>query len=336
MAKVYFFDLRKKYKESVMKMFDNLIDKADGLKILKKNSLCAIKLHVGEQGNVNYVSPSYIKRLVYLINKMGAKAFLTDTTTLYSGSRYRADLHIELAKEHGFDFAPFIVADGLYGDEYVEKNGSKIASLFSHIDTIFCISHFKGHLVCGFGGALKNLGMGCAAKGGKLEMHSQSKPYIDMKKCTLCLQCFNYCLYKAIIKDKKILKIDQNICTGCCGCMSICPENSIKFSWDAASSDIQKGIAKYAAEVIKNKKVFYINFVINISPNCDCFHSNEPMIAPDIGILASFDPVSLNQACYDMIKEPIDRLHPEIDPREQIVYAEKFNAGQKGYEIKNI
>lgn len=336
MAKVYFFDLRKKYKKSVMKMFDNLIDKADGLKILKKNSLCAIKLHVGEQGNLNYVSPSYIKRLVYLINKMGARAFLTDTTTLYSGNRHRADLHIELAKEHGFDFAPFIVADGLYGDEYVEKNGSKIASLFSHIDTIFCISHFKGHLVCGFGGTLKNLGMGCAAKGGKLEMHSQSKPYIDMKKCTLCLQCFNYCLYKAIIKNKKILKIDQNICTGCCGCMSICPENSIKFSWDAASSDIQKGIAKYAAEVIKNKKVFYINFVINISPNCDCFYSNEPMIAPDIGILASFDPVSLDQACYDMIKEPIDKLHPEIDPREQIVYAEKFNAGQKGYEIKNI
>ena len=336
MATVYFFDLRKKYNDGIMKMFDNLIDKANGFKILKKNSLCAIKLHVGEQGNVNYVNPVYVKRLVELIRKMGTSVFLTDTTTLYSGNRHRADLHIELAKEHGFDFAPFSVADGLCGDEYVEINGSKIASLFSHIDTIFCISHFKGHLVCGFGGALKNLGMGCAAKGGKLEMHSRSKPFIDTKNCTFCLKCFNYCLYKAIIKDKKILKIDQNICTGCAGCMSICPENSIKFSWDAASSDIQKGIAKYAADVTKGKKAFYINFLINISPNCECFHSNEPMIAPDVGILASYDPVSLDQACYDMIKEPIDKLHPEIDPQEQIIYAEKFNAGQKGYEIKAI
>ncbi len=336
MAKVYFLDLRKKYKNNLLKMFEKLIDVSGGLKILEKNSLCALKLHFGEDGNVNFVSPLFVRRLVDIIRKAGGRPFLTDTTTLYSGRRFRGDSHIELAKEHGFCFAPIIIADGLYGDEYIEINGSKIARLFNNIDVMFCISHFKGHLVCGFGGALKNLGMGCASKGGKLEMHSRSKPNIDMVRCTLCLKCFDYCAYEAIKKHTDSMVIDHNLCTGCGGCMSICPEQAIKFLWNAASSDIQKSIAKYAADVIKGKKVFYVNFLTNISPNCDCFHTNEPMIAPDIGILASFDPVGLEQACYDLVKEPIDKIHPEVNAQEQIIYAEKFNAGQKKYEIKGI
>jgi hypothetical protein len=336
MAEVYFLDLRKKYKNNFLTMFEKLVDVAGGMKIVNKNSSCAVKIHFGEDGNLNFVSPLYVRRLVEMIRKVGGKPFLTDTTTLYSGRRFRADTHIELAKEHGFDFAPIMIADGLYGDEYEEINGTKIAHLFKDINTIFSVSHFKGHLVCGFGGTFKNMGMGCASKGGKLEMHSQSKPFIDMENCTLCLECFNYCAYKAIKKKKKSLKIYEKLCTGCGGCISICPEGTIKFSWNAASSDIQKGIARYAATVIKDKKVFYINFLINISPNCDCFYTNEPMIAPDIGILASFDPVSLEQASYDMVKGPIDKLHPEVDPAEQIIYAEKFNAGERNYAIKVI
>lgn len=336
MAKVYFLDLRKKYRENFIKIFDRLIDAADGLKILQKNSPTAIKLHVGEFGNINYVNPRYVQRLVELINSSGGRAFLTDTTTLYAGRRYRADLHIDLAREHGFDFAPMIIADGLYGDDYVKVDGAKIASLFSHIDTMFCVSHFKGHFNCGFGGALKNLGMGCGAKGGKLEMHSKSKPYIDEDRCTVCLTCLDYCIHNAIKKNKKRVTIDKKICTGCAGCMSVCPEHAIEFSWDAASSEIQKGIAKYAASAIKDKKVFYLNFLINIAPNCDCFHTNEPMLVPDVGVLASFDPVSIDQACYDLVKEPIDNLHPDVDAQEQLAYAEKFGAGERHYEIKNI
>jgi uncharacterized Fe-S center protein len=336
MAKVYFLDLRKKYKDNFLKMLEKLIIKANGLKILEENSLCAVKLHVGEEGNLNYVNPGYVKKIVDMIKKVGSKPFLTDTTTLYAGRRYRGDLHIDLAKEHGFTFAPFVIADGLYGDEYVDVNGSRIASLFNHLDSFVCISHFKGHFNCGFGGALKNLGMGCAAKGGKLKMHSRSKPRIDMEKCKLCLRCIDYCIYNAVIKDNKKLKIDHKLCTGCGGCMSICPEKAIVFSWDAASTDIQKGIAKFAADTIKDKKVFYINFLINISPNCDCFHTNEPMIAPDIGVLASFDPVSIDQTCYDLIKEPIDNLHPDVDSSVQLAYAEKFGAGERRYEIRPV
>jgi len=336
MAVVYLLDLRKRYKDDVLTVFDRLIDIAGGLKILQKKSPSAIKLHVGENENINYVNPRYVQRLVELIDKAGGQSFLTDTTTLYAGRRFRADLHIDLAKEHGFDFAPMIIADGLYGDDYVEIDGAKVASLFGHIDTMFCVSHFKGHLNCGFGGALKNLGMGCGAKGGKLEMHSRSKPYIDDERCTACLTCLEYCIHDAIKESKDTVKIDKGKCTGCAGCMSVCPERAIKFSWNAASTDIQKGIAKYAASALKDKKVFYLNFLINISPNCDCFHTNEPMIAPDVGILASFDPVSIDQACYDFVKEPIDKLHPEVDAQVQLMYAEKFGAGERNYEIKSI
>jgi uncharacterized Fe-S center protein len=336
MAKVYFLDLRKKYNDNILKVFDRFVDKTDGLRILKKNSPSAIKLHVGEQGNINYVSPRYVQRLVELVQRAGGTPFLTDTTTLYAGRRFRADLHIELAREHGFDFAPMIIADGLYGDDYVEIDGAKIASMFDNIDAMFCVSHFKGHLSCGFGGALKNLGMGCGAKGAKLEMHSRSKPYIDDDRCTACLTCFDYCIHNAIKKKGTSVVIDKKACTGCAGCMSVCPEHAIKFTWDAASSEIQKGIAKHAAAVIKDKDVFYLNFLLNISPNCDCFHTNEPMIADDIGILASFDPVSIDQACYDFIKEPIDKLHPEVDAQEQLAYAEKFGAGERTYEIKVV
>lgn len=336
MAIVYFLDLRKKYRDNVLKVFDRFIDTADGLKVLRKNSPSAIKLHVGEAGNINYVNPRYVQRLVELVQQAGGTSFLTDTTTLYAGRRFRADLHIALAREHGFDFAPMIIADGLHGDDYVEVDGAKIASLFDHIDTLFCVSHFKGHLNCGFGGALKNLGMGCSAKGGKLEMHSKSKPYIDEDLCTACLTCLDYCIHGAIKKKETRVTIDRKACTGCAGCMVVCPERAIRFSWDAASSEIQKGIAKHAASAIKDKKVFYLNFLINISPNCDCFQTDEPMIAEDVGILASFDPVSIDQACYDLVKDPIDALHPEVDAQEQLAYAEEFGAGERTYELKAI
>jgi len=336
MADVYFLDLTKSYRKNIIEMIEKLIDVSGGLKIIDKSTVCAVKLHVGERGNVNFVSPGYVKVVTDMIDRAGGSCFLTDTTTLYSGRRHRADLHIGLAKEHGFDFAPFIVADGLLGDEYVDIDGAKIASLFTHVGSMVCISHFKGHLNCGFGGALKNLGMGCASKGGKLQMHSKSKPYIDTKECTHCRKCLEYCLYDAITEKNGDMTIDQAKCIGCCGCMSVCADKAIRFQWNAASADTQQGIAKYASKAILNKRVFYINFLINIAPNCDCFHTSEPMISPDIGILASFDPVSLDKACYDLIKEPIDDLHPEIDSQVQIRFAEKYKAGESRYEIKRI
>uniref|UniRef100_A0A7C6AFU2 DUF362 domain-containing protein n=1 Tax=candidate division WOR-3 bacterium TaxID=2052148 RepID=A0A7C6AFU2_UNCW3 len=336
MQKLFFLDLRKKYKESFLKMFERLIDVSGGLKIVDKDAIIAVKTHFGEDGNLNYVSPLYVRRVVNLIKDSGGRPFLTDTTTLYSGRRFKGDTHIELAKEHGFDFAPIVIGDGIYGDEYVEMNGAKIARVFKNVDTIFCISHFKGHLLTGFGGALKNLGMGCASKGGKLYLHSRSRPYVEKEKCNFCLKCFDYCAYNAIEKEKKTVQINHNKCSGCAGCMSICPQRAIRFSWSAASDEVQKGIADYSANLIKNKKIFYLNFLINITPDCDCLTTSEPPICPDVGILAGFDPVAIDRASYDMVKNDIDKLRPEIDSQVQLYYGEKFGAGECNYEIKSI
>jgi len=336
MAKVYFLDLTKGHKDNHLKMLEKLVAISDGLKIMEKKSLCALKLHFGEDGNLNFLSPLYVQRVVEMVRKTGGHPVLTDTTTLYSGRRFRADTHLELAKEHGFSFAPVIIADGLFGDEFEEINGSKLGRAFKRIDTVIVLSHFKGHMLTGFGAALKNVGMGCAAKGGKLDIHSMSKPHVVPEKCNFCLKCYNYCAFQAIKKSNQKVEIDPAICTGCCGCMSICPEHAIKFSWSAGGTDVQRGIAKYTADFVKPRKVFYINFLINISPECDCFHTNEPMISPDLGILAGFDPVAIDQASYDFLKGKIDKVHPDIDPQEQLFFAEKFGAGERKYEIKSI
>lgn len=335
MSVVHFLDLRASYRDGHMSLFERFLKNTGAHAVVEKDTVCAIKLHVGEEGNSNYVSPLYVRRVCDHIRNAGGSPVLSDTTTLYRGRRYRGDLHIDLAREHGFDFAPFVVGDGLYGDDHVDVNGSKIASLYARITSMICVSHFKGHLNCGFGGAVKNLGMGCAAKGGKLRMHSRSKPTINQAKCTRCLRCVSYCIVDAVKESANGLVIDHNVCTGCGGCMSLCPEKAIVFSWDAASADIQKGIARHAADSVCSAHVFYINFLINISPNCDCFRTNEPMIAGDIGILASTDPVSLDQACYDMIKREIDDLHPGVNAQDQLAFAEEFGVGERVYEIKN-
>ncbi len=336
MGTLLFLDLQKKHKENYLKLLEKLIERSGALNILNKNQIVALKVHFGEDGNLNFVSPLYVRVVAELVRKSGARPFLVDTTTLYSGRRFKGDTHIELAKEHGFDFVPIIIGDGLYGDEFIDMNGSKIAMVFKNIDTIICISHFKGHLLTGFGAALKNLGMGCASKGGKLFLHSRSHPFVDKDKCNFCLKCYNYCAYNAIEKNQKYVQIDQNKCTGCAGCMSICPERAIKFSWSAASDEVQKGIAQYTANLIKGKKLFCLNFLTNITPDCDCLYTAEPVICPDIGILAGFDPVAIDQASYDLTREYIDKLRPDIDSSIQLYYGEKFNAGEKRYEIKNI
>ncbi len=336
MARVYLLDLTKKHKENYLKMLERLIEVSGGMKIVGKNSVVAVKVHFGEDGNLNFVSPLYVRIIVDLIKRVGGRPFLTDTTTLYSGRRFKGDTHIDLAREHNFDFAPIVIGDGIFGGEYIEINGSKIARVFKDIDTIICISHFKGHMVTGFGAALKNLGMGCAAKGGKLALHSHSQPYVEKERCNFCLKCYNYCAYNAIEKEKRYVQINQKRCSGCAGCISICPQQAIKFFWNAASEEVQKGIAQYAANLIKDKKVFYLNFLINITPDCDCLYTAEPAISPDIGILAGYDPVAIDQASYDMVREPIDRIRPNIDPQLQLFYGERFNAGVRRYEIEAI
>jgi uncharacterized Fe-S center protein len=294
-------------------------------------------MHFGEDGNVNYLNPLFARRLVDRIKEKGGHPFLTDTTTLYGGRRLRADTHLELARDHGFDFAPVIIADGLFGDEYYELNGSKIGRAYRSVGVFYFLSHFKGHMVTSFGGALKNIGMGCGSKGGKLDMHAHSRPHVEESRCNFCLRCFDHCAFQAIEKlDDKKVRILGAKCVGCCGCMAVCPERAIRNTWASSPVDVCRRMAKYAAEFYQTKKAYCFNFMLRISPECDCFHSNEPMIAPDVGILASSDPVALDQACLDLVREPISKAHPELDPDEQLAAAARLGAGERKYEIKNI
>lgn len=336
MAIVHFLDLQRKYRENHLAMLDRLLQASAGLDMIKDGAPVAVKTHFGEDGNLSFVSPLFVRRIVDAVRAAGGKPFLTETTTLYSGRRFRGDTHLELAREHGFDFAPIMIADGLYGDEFDLIENCKIGRTIARVDTIVCVSHFKGHLNTGFGGALKNLGMGCASKGGKLELHSNSKPFIDQKKCTACQRCIRYCAFGAIALVSGKVTIDKDKCTGCTGCMAICPEHAIRFRWDAASADIQQRIARYAAAVTRNRRSFFVNFLINIAPNCDCFHTNEPMIHPDVGILCGTDPVALDQACFDMVRPAIEKLHPDLDCQEQLAQAARLGGGERKYEIKTI
>jgi uncharacterized Fe-S center protein len=333
---VYFLDLRKSHKDNYLARWDRLIKATACLDLVPKKSPVAVKLHFGEDGNVNYLNPLFARRMVESIRDQGGNPFLTDTTTLYGGRRFRADTHLELARDHGFDFAPVIIADGLFGDEFYEVNGSKFGHAYRSVEVFYFLSHFKGHMVTSFGGALKNIGMGCGSKGGKLDMHAHSRPHVEEAQCNFCLRCLDHCAFQAIEKLEKKVRILNAKCAGCGGCMAVCPERAIRNTWASSPADVCRRMAKYAADFYPTKKAFCFNFLIRISPECDCFHTNEPLIAPDIGILASSNPVALDQASLDLVREPIARAHPELNPDEQLAAAERHGAGERKYEIKII
>lgn len=336
-SEVYFIDFRKKKKDNYLNRLAQFLRQSPILsEVIKPKELVAIKLHFGEQGNVNYVRPEYVKLVSDELEHRNARPFLTDTTTLYRGERALATSHLKLAREHGFDFCPIIIADGLIGENYVERGGVRMAQVISQVEQLVFISHFKGHLLTGFGGALKNIGMGCAAKSGKLFLHSNSKPFIKTDQCNFCLKCYEYCAFDAIEKEDEHCLIDEKKCSGCCGCMSICPEKAISFRWDSDSQDIQKKIARYASEIVKEKKSIYFNFLINITRDCDCFPSLEPKIMEDIGVLISRDPVAIDQAGWDFTKKVLGEVYHDIDPEIQLDEAERLGAGKKDYELKEV
>ncbi|MEO0098231.1 MAG: DUF362 domain-containing protein, partial [candidate division WOR-3 bacterium] len=264
-----------------------------------------IKVHFGEEGRENYLNPEYVREVVLLCGGSGLQPYLLETATLYRGKRQEEKSHFELAQQHGFTLqkvlAPIIFVDGKRGEFYSEINGKKIGRRLKGFKFLINLAHFKGHMVTGFGGALKNIGMGLAAKGGKLDMHSVSIPYIDESKCSFCGTCAEYCPNEAIIFRQGRYLIN-NKCVGCSGCLTICPNYAIQIKWDSSSEELQKKVAEYAHSILKDRFCLHFNFLIDITPNCDCFPKTEEPIVKDIGILASFDPVALDQAGYDMVK----------------------------------
>jgi len=311
---VYFSSVRaRSFNENKVSRIQRLFEAAGMDKVIRKGDLTAIKLHFGERGNDSFVNPILVRPIVERINALGAKPFLTDTNTLYGGSRANAADHIQTATEHGFGYAvagaPVIIADGLRSDFYREvRIGQKhfqevkIAGEIASADSMIVISHFKAHLPAGFGGAIKNLGMGCAPAIGKAEQHS-AKPIFNAELCTGCRQCMECCPNSAITVQKKISAVNYEVCTGCGKCLRVCQTHAIDFNWFVEVPSFMERLTEYALGAISGKKdrVGFFNFLLNITPDCDCVPWSDAPLVPDIGILASRDPVAIDQASFDLV-----------------------------------
>ena len=314
-SKVYFTDLRTKPGLNLLDKLERLVKRAGIENIDFKNQFTAIKIHFGEPGNLAYLRPNYAAKIVSMIKELGGLVFLTDSNTLYSGRRANAVDHLLAAQENGFNplsvGCNVIIADGIKGTDYreIEINEkycktAKIGAAIADADIIISMTHFKGHEMTGFGGVLKNLGMGSGSRGGKLEMHSASQPEIHKENCIGCGMCVKSCAQEAIsINENRKAEIDYNKCVGCGQCVAVCQFNAAQVVWDESAVTANEKIAEYAYAVVKDKPNFHISFIMNVSPNCDCWDSNDLAIVPDIGIAASFDPVALDRLCVDLVNK---------------------------------
>ncbi|MEN6349164.1 MAG: DUF362 domain-containing protein, partial [Syntrophomonas sp.] len=330
-------------------------------------------VHFGEPGNLAYIRPQYMRRVAEQVKKIGGSPFLTDANTLYRGKRANAVDHLEAAVINGFDYAvvgaPLIIADGLSGKDYIKVpiNGEhfkevNIGSAAVHADAMIVMSHFKCHELSGFGGAIKNVGMGLGSRSGKQQMHSDVLPQVADAGCTGCAKCSQWCPANAIEmqpweknkKGKKAYIIEEK-CWGCGECVATCTFDTIKVNWKTTPEAMQEKMAEYALGAVKGKedKVIYVSFVLDISPECDCYGFNDAAIVQNVGIVASRDPVALDKACADMVnalpalpgsvieglpagQDKFKAVHPGIGWEAQLLHAEKIGLGSMEYELVEI
>ena len=364
-SKVYFTDFRATPRENLPQKLARLVKSAGMLDIDFEKKYTAIKIHFGEPGNLAYLRPNYSKVIVDLIKEQGGRVFLTDCNTLYVGRRKNGLDHMDAAYENGYN--PFatgchvVIADGIKGTDdvlvpidgdYVKE--AKIGRAVMDADIVISLNHFKGHEATGFGGALKNLGMGCGSRAGKMEMHSAGKPFVREKKCIGCGQCQKICAHSAITITGKKASIDHNKCVGCGRCIGICPMDAVKPAEDESNDILNCKIAEYAHAVLKDRPNFHISLVCDVSPCCDCHGENDAPIVPNVGMFASFDPVALDIACADAVnKQPVlsgsvlseqphvhhdhfKNTHPETNWMTGIDHAVKLGMGSKEYELIEI
>lgn len=361
-AKVYFTTFRCPGRENLLKKFRRLAETAGIGDIDMKDKYVAVKMHFGEPGNIAYLRANYAKALCDLIKEKGGKPFLTDSNTLYIGRRSNALDHLEAAYENGFNplstGCHVIIADGLKGDdevavpvngEYVQK--AYIGRAVMDADIVISLTHFKGHESTGFGGALKNLGMGCGSRLGKKDMHASEKPAVDQEHCVGCGVCRQNCAHDAITIEGKAY-IDATRCAGCGRCIEQCPQKCVHPMDERANEILSRKIAEYTAAVVRGRPCFHIALACDISPYCDCYSINDTPVLEDIGMFASFDPVALDQACADMAnsRKPVrdsllyergqgrkgdhfKLMHPTIDWEAGLEQGVKMGIGVREYEL---
>jgi uncharacterized Fe-S center protein len=374
-AKVYFTDMRTHGRTNLPAKLDRLIKRAGIGDMDLSNKFVAIKMHLGEPGGLAFLRPNYARVIVDEVKAMGGKPFITDCNTLYVGGRKNALDHLDSAYANGFN--PFqtgchtIIADGLKGLDEVEVpveggeyvKAAKIGRALMDADVLISLTHFKGHEQAGFGGALKNIGMGGGSRAGKMEQHSAGKPSVDADLCIGCRQCAKICAHGAITyADARphTATIDHDRCVGCGRCIAVCNQDAISPDYDAAVEVLNCKIAEYAKAVCDGRPCFHVALAIDVSPNCDCHDENDVPIVPDIGMFASFDPVALDQACADavnaapampgtdlsdqeealpddpMMGDHFHMVHPDTDWRTCIAHAEKIGLGTHEYELIRV
>lgn len=355
MSKVSFITLKSDSERNLLQKLEKTLEAHCSEELVRTGDIVAVKTHFGEKGNLSFVRHQYVRQIIDVIKKWGGKAFLTDTNTLYVGTRSCAPDHIMTAFYNGFGpltmGAPIILGDGLRGESKVrvEVSGEYVTTaiigeeIFS-ADAMFTVTHFKGHELTGFGGAIKNLGMGCAAREGKLFQHSTVSPTVDQSGCVACGRCVAVCPAGAISFVQDLASIDSSLCIGCADCIVICPEKTIQVNWNEATGSVMRKMAEYARGAVwgKEAKCIFINFITQVSPLCDCYGFNGIPIAPDRGICISTDPVAVDQASIDLIVEslggddPFRKVHPHIDWQIQLDQAEKIGLGSRKYVLETI
>ncbi len=370
-SKVYFTDMRTTLETSLPMKLQRLCKVAGINNIDMEGKFVAIKMHFGELGNLAFLRPNYAKAVADIVKEKGGMPFLTDCNTLYPGSRKHALEHMDCANLNGFNTVTtgcqIIIADGLRGTDEVEvpvKNGeyvekAKIGRAVMDADVFISLAHFKGHEMTGFGGAIKNIGMGCGSRAGKMEQHSSGQPEVDQNLCKGCRRCARECGSNAISYDNNKAYINPDLCKGCGRCIGACAFDAIQtVQWDAGDL-LDRKMAEYAQAVCQDRPCFHINIAVDISPNCDCHGENDAPILPNIGMFASFDPVALDQACVDAcqaaapmpnsqlsdnLAQPDWKCHhdhfmdsnPNVRWKETLEHAEKIGLGTREYELVRI
>ena len=367
-AKVYFTDFRTKPNVSLTEKLQKLCRRAGIAEIPFEEKFTAIKMHFGELGNLAFLRPNYAKAVADLVKELGGKPFLTDCNTLYPGSRKNALDHLYNAEVNGFNSMTtgcyIIIGDGLKGTDDIAvpvPNGefckeAYIGRALYDADVIVVLSHFKGHEVAGFGGAIKNLGMGGGSRAGKMQQHNEGKPSVDPDACRMCRQCIRQCGSDAISYESGKAYINPDLCKGCGRCIGACAFDAIYTDFDSVSEALGRKMAEYAVAIAAGKPVFWINMIMDVSPDCDCHGENDAPILPNLGMLASFDAVALDQACADLClaadplpnsqltdrlseshghtyHDPFKDVHPNTSWRECLEHAEQIGLGTREYEL---
>ena len=330
----------------------------------------AIKMHFGELGNISYLRPNYARAVVDVVKELGGRPFLTDCNTMYPGSRKNALEHLECAWENGFTpltvGCPILIGDGLKGTddvavpveggEYVAE--ARIGRAIMDADVFISLTHFKGHEMTGFGGAIKNIGMGCGSRAGKKEQHASGKPKIAADACRGCRRCQKECANSGLVFDEQTMKmtVDNAHCVGCGRCLGACNFDAIYFENDNAQAALNCRMAEYTKAVVAGRPQFHISLIVDVSPNCDCHGENDIPILPNIGMFVSTDPLALDQACVDacLAADPIPGSQlarnlaapgfhdhhdhftnstPESEWKSCLAHAEKIGLGSRVYEL---